>query len=630
MIKITGAGIPYQGTLLAVGQSLTLDAVTEARMVATGNAEYLSEISELYFDKQTESFKTTAPNDGGVFVTATTNPLTGGIEGLVGPDGKQLIGFSSPPDAILAKHGRVLQRLNATNQTVGVTTVTHVLSNERPRFAAYTRKATITSASLSELRFPGLSISTDADDQAFSIDIYIEQIFDNFLGAGANSYLAINVSNATPLASNYSQWLFDATCLRQGWNTLKCRAADSVGVAHSGNLPYGVSRSVTGTGVDFALPIQYIAMQFTRMNGFVVHIDDIRQPARAKPVLVIGFDANEETIETLVAPLFEQHGIESYTTFTHVYEEVSANSAAWERMIRLQKNYGWDILHHTWSHGATEVGRNTSVNLSRVSNVVTALFASAHGIPLLTQFKGCIATATTADLNGIFDMTAPTTTTVTYTAAGANVAGPEAAKIRTMLSEVLGTDTAENRRILKREIQSLADVMRASGLHRQSGAMAYPNNSVPHIDMVNDILPAAGVYLARGSRNGYCSVNELGIDNPLHVGSFPLESATSGYTKLSVIKAKIQGAIDRGEHLWIYGHFIQLAADAGGTVDLEYPPGQGGNPAPPAGALSGGGGWWYYEALKDVIDTVVAPAIANGTLTVMRPSKLRKFMGLGT
>lgn len=565
-------------------------------------------------------------------VTAITDPLTGGIELSVGNKKPLVNSFGkSGPDKILTKHGRILQSLTLPVQTIGTTTATHALSNERPRFSPFTRKMTVTAATQSELRFPSISIVPDATDRAFSIDIYIEGIPDLNLVSPDHPYMSFVITNATSLGANYVQYTFDAAFMRQGWNTFKFRQADINNTKFLGNMAFGSSFAVTGTGVDWTSAIQYISVQAKNMNGYIVHIDDVRQPARAKTVLTIGFDANMEIMETLVAPLLARYGIESYTTFTGVYEEASAlaggASGPWERMKRLQDTYGWDILNHTWSHGATSVGRSQPCTLSRTSNVVTATLTSAHGVPLNSMFKGKIAAAATSDMNGIFDIYADTTTTFKYTAVGAN--GSDSASIRTMLSDVFEADSAENRRLLRREIEGITSVMSAGGLNRQNGAMVWPNNSVPHIDMATDICHEAGIYLARGARRGFTSVNEFGIDNPLHCGSWDMDSGTTSHTRLSGMKAKVQGAIDRGEHIWIYGHYLQVWAEAGGAiVDADAPPGINGNPAPPAGALSGVGGWWYYEMLQDLVETTIAPAIASGDVVVMSPSKLARHLSL--
>lgn len=538
---------------------------------------------------------------------------------------------AASPDSILTKYGRILQSLTLPNQTVGVTTATHALSNERPRFGAFTRKMTISAGTQSELRFPGLNIVPDITDRAISIDIYVESILDSNLVSPDHPRISFVLGNVTP-GANYVQYIFDAAFVRQGWNTFKFRQADIDNTKFVGNMAFGAYKVVTGTGLDWALPITYISVQATNMNGKILHIDDVRQPARAKTILSIGFDANMEILETHVAPLFAKYGIESYTTFTQIYEEESAQQGGvngpWERMKRLQSDFGWDIINHTWSHGATTVGRSQPCTLSRTANIVTVTLTSDHGIALNSQFKGKIATAATADLNGIYTMYANTNNTIKYTAAGADIVS-ESASIRTMLSDIFEDDTAENRRLVAREILGLDSVMRASGLMRQPGALIWANNSVPHIDMVNDVCAKANIGIARGARGGFTSINEFGIDNPLHCGSWDMDSGATSYTRLSGMKARVQGAIDRGEHIWIYGHYLQTWASAGGTiVDSDAPPGINGNPAPPVGALSGTGGWWYFEMLEDLIKTTIAPAIQQGLIIAMRPSSLARHMAL--
>jgi len=329
-----------------------------------------------------------------------TNQITG--KKLSGADGViEIRDLMYPPaDSVLSKYGRTAQDICLATTTVGTTTVTHVLANERPRFSTYTRKATIGANTLSELRFPNLSITADPDDQSLSIDIYIEQMIGEFSEIAPNPFIAVNLSNDTPLGSNYRQWGFGASYLRQGWNTLKMRAADDVGAVSSGNLPFGVSTTTAGTGCNFALPIQYLAIQFTNMNGHVVHIDQVRRSAKAKPVCVFGFDASGASstdnifVDTL-GPLFKSYGTKAYVTFTNVYELISAGSSVWGRLKTLQDTYGWDIINHTWSHGAGEVGRSVVLSsLSRTSNVVTATFPSAHNITIGKRFKALINGAT--------------------------------------------------------------------------------------------------------------------------------------------------------------------------------------------------------------------------------------------
>lgn len=538
-------------------------------------------------------------------------------------------------DGILTKHGRVLDKLTDPTQTIGTTTATHSLSNERPRFGAYTRKMTVTSSggSQSELRFVNRVINPDASDRAFSIDIYVEQIPDSNITAPDNPRLSFVISNGSGSpGSNYIQYVFDHTGIRQGWNTFKFRAADVQNTKLVGNMAYGSYVSATGSGVDWNSAIGYVSVQASDWDGGVFHIDDVRQPARAKPVFILGWDANMEIMESHVAPMLALYGIKAYTTFTKVYEEESAqqggDDGAWARMKRLQDEWGWDIINHSWSHGGTEVGANHAVTLSRTSNVVTVTKSTDHGVPLKVMFKAKITGATTADLNGFFDIYADTATTYKYTATGANV-GSEAAVIRTFLADVLRDDTAENRRLLEREILGNTQLMCASGANRQNGAIIWPNNSVPNIDMVEDLCHEAGIYVGRGARFGFTPVNEFGIVNPLHCGSWDMDSGATSYQRLSFMKLMVQAAIDRGEHIWIYGHYLQLQAEAGGAVvDPDAPPGINGNPLPPAGALSGYGGWWYYEMLEDLIRTTVAPKLASGEMLCMTPSELARYMSL--
>jgi len=312
---------------------------------------------------------------------------------------------------------------------------------------------------------------------------------------------------------------------------------------------------------------------------------------------------------------------------------VYSGGSGWERMADLQSRYGWDAIPHTWNHGATVIGRNaTLTSLSFTADVGTATFSAVHGIPLGTVFKARIRGGSIAAGNIVGEFTVTTTTAATYTAAGAGTGSSTGAILNTMLSEVIDSDTAENRRLALQELKTNADSLRGTGFARGVPYIAYPNNSAMHLDVLQYAAGAAGIRLGRGTRGGYCMVDELGIDNPLNFGSFTMDSGTNASTKTSEIKAKVAGAATRGAHIHIYGHFILDDEDPANAayfpVDPDSPPGQGGNPAPPSGAaLSGTGGWWYLSQVRRLIEDTAGPLIGSGQMLPMSPSQYAAYMG---
>lgn len=525
----------------------------------------------------------------------------------------------------------------ATNITVGTTTLTHSLSNERPRFQAYTRKCVLSSAS-SEIRFASASFTADPVEKALSVDVYIEQMPKEFLG-GSNPYITVQISNTTALGSNYSRWVFDVGYIKQGWNTLKMRFADTVSaISGAGNLPTGCNHPAdVGTGFDWTGTGQFFSLTFTNMDGFTVHIDELRRPAKAVATLTLGFDASgysatDEIYPNKVAPLMAQYGLRGYVTMTNAYELLLSGGQAWTRIASLYNAHRWDVLNHSWSHGATDIGRVvTLTSASRTSNVVTGTVSGGHGLTQNKILKASVQGATPTDMNGVFDITVTSATQFTYSATGADGAGTGTIKLYTFLSEVFTTNNAENQRLLGHEITDVTRVLKACGFPRAAPFMALPNNSVPELALLQTVCAESGIKAIRGYRGGYTQVHELGISNPWHMGSFVLDSGTS-YTRLSEIQAKVQGAIDRGEHIHIFGHFIvddeNPSNSSYAPVDPDYPPAQGGNPAPPAGAsLSGYGGWWYMSALRKLIENTIAPAVRSGALVVKSPSEYLKYVG---
>lgn len=528
---------------------------------------------------------------------------------------------------------------------VGVTDVTHVLSTERPRFSNYTRKTTI-GATTAQIRFVQMgAFAADAANE-FSIDVYLETHPNQYAGSGLTPVITVSLSGSstTSVGSNFSRWSWNATGLRQGWNTLRFGRDDTVTTtAGEGNLPDGMTHPAdVGTGFDWTGTARYVSIDFSNMNGQVVHIDQIRRPARAKPILVIGFDAtgasfDDEVPVTKVAPLFDQAGFAGYFTYAWLYESVGAgNQFKWRRMTELQNRWGWDAVNHTWNHGATARGMNvTLASLASASDVVTATFVSGHGVPLGSQFRALVAGASIGAANGVWQMQAQTINTATYTAAGAGTATATGTiRLTTFLSEVLSTYSAENLRITRHEITDVSTVMRAKGFARAADVIAYPNNSVPELQLLKEACAAAGVVVGRATRYGLTQINEFGINEPLNCGSYELGSG-GGATTTSFIASKIQAAITRGEHIWLYGHFILDDTDPANAAfaplpanGSEYPPSSNGNPAPPAASDSGDGGWWYFSQLRSLVNDTIRPLVASGQIRVMTPSQYVAHMGL--
>lgn len=535
----------------------------------------------------------------------------------------------------VAAHGGAWGNTCATNITIGVTALTHSLSNERPRFETYTRKCVL-SAAASEIRFASANFTADPVEKALSIDIYIEQMPTEW-AAPNNPYIDVSLSNTTALGANYSRWSFSAQYLRQGWNTLKMRQADTVSsTLGAGNLPTGQSHPAdVGTGFNWLAAGQYMALAFTNMNGFTVHVDQLRRPAKAKAVLTIGFDASgynatDEVFVTKVAPLFNSAGIKSYCTMTNIYELIYSGSQAWTRIANLYNNHGWDIINHSWSHGATEVGKLlTASSATRTGGVVTFNTATAHGLSLNRVIKLGMQGGSAADANIVADCTVTSTTAFTYPAAGADGA-ITGLKAYSYLSEVINADTAENERLLRHELTDVTRVLKANGFSRGASMVAYPNNSVPHLAVLERVAASSGILFGRAYRGGFTFVHELGVDNPMAMGSFVMDSGTS-FTRTSEIQAKVLSAIERGEHIHIFGHFIlddeDPANSAYAPVDPDYPPSQNGNPNPPSASLTGFGGWWYMSQLRTLIRDTIAPAIRSGQLLAMSPSEYAAYMG---
>lgn len=524
-----------------------------------------------------------------------------------------------------------------THATVGVTALTRSLTGDYPRFSTATIKCDCT-ASFSQIRFQSINALADPDDLLLTLDIYLPFHPDEFgqtrYPVLTNPSISIRVCNPTVgTGSDSWTWSFDATYLRKGWNTLKMWAGDTIGTVGSGTLAVGMARTVAGAGASFALAIQYLEISFSNMNGKTVYVDQLRRGAKAKTKLVMGFDAsgsayNDTTFTDKVAPLFAQYGTTGYTTLTNIYEMIYSGGSSWMRQIDLYERFGWDVINHTWSHGGTTVGRNQIVTASRATNVVTVVCSAAHGIPIGTVLWGTIRGSQDAAANGVFKMTVTTANNLTYASTGTDGALAGTIYWCTYLSEVFDGSDTSLQPLLNHEIGDVSRTMRSVGFQRSAHIGAYPNNMCPELSMLKIAAADAGVKLFRAYRSGMAMQNEFGLDNPLHIGSIEMGSGAAG-TTTTYVKDKLAGAIGRGDHMWTYGHYVLDETTLGVSVDLEYPPSLGGNPAPPAAGISGTGGWWYLGQIKRFLSESVGPAIAAGNLELMTPSQFSDFVGLG-
>ena len=557
--------------------------------------------------------------------------------------GAQRVGLTDlahpPVDSVLSKYGKTAYDITLGTATpASATSMTWSRSSEKCRFATETIKIQPSADTGSQIYWNNIGMTCDPDDLLYTVDVWVDTLAPTY--PTNTPIITITVSNNAALGSNYDQWTFDNANMRQGWNTFKLWSGDDLtGGYRDSNMPQGATRAKTGTGFDFTQPCQYFAIRFSYMNGYTVYVDQIRRGAKAKPKLVIGMDATgassgDTAFINGLAPLFKRFSVPSYFTYTWVYDALYSATASWDRAVALYRDWGWDAINHSWNHGATVEGRRNTVSISAVSDAATITFSAAHSIPIGKRFKAKISGASPAAFNSTFWMQSTTTTQATYTATGAGTASATGTiYLTTLLSEIWNAYSAEDQRLLDHEIADVSSLMKASGMGRGAHLMAWPNNSVPDLTMVQASCDKAGVRFARGGRQGNCNINEFGIDNPLHIGSWPFESSASLYTTQTTLKKKILGAIGRGDCIFLFGHFILDETDpanvAHASANLEYPPGQGGNPAPPAvGAVNADGGWWYLGQMRQLLEWLQAYR-SSGQIEVLGFRDFAQLNGYG-
>lgn len=544
--------------------------------------------------------------------------------------------------AVRIPQGRLLSQYSKSqveftdNYAWSYTTATGTLDKAYQRYNNYTLRVDMSSNSAQIRKGTNVTITCDPTDQILCIDVYIP--FIPISGASGHS-INVMLTNATGYSANNHTFSFDSNYLRQGWNSLRMWAGDTDGAAGTGTLAYGAGKTVSNAGCNFTSTIGYFEISFNNMNGKSVYLSGIRRAAKAKPILVMGFDATgtatgDNVMTEKVAPLFATYGYMGYFTVTNVYDMLYAGAADDLRKNALYSTHGWDALNHTWNHGGTIPGGSVPVTATSSSDLVT-LVRSAHGYPIASKLHAAVSGASPAGANGVWEMTVTSATNLTYTAAGVGTTTLTGTiMLSTLLQDVVNTPSTVSTQILQHEVGDIASVMRTVGFNRAASIGAWPNNSCPELTTLKAICdqPAVNVKFFRGIKGGTVKINEFGVDNPLHFGSVEWGSGATA-TTLQYVKDKLTGAIGRGEHMWTYGHYVLDDTDAANTayfpVDNGYAPGQGGNPNPPgAGAQGGIGGWWYLSTISRFLAEAVAPAVAAGTLTVRRPSDWANDLGI--
>ena len=558
-------------------------------------------------------------------VAAIANPVTGGIEISVG--GKRVDALSGGIDYLPVKGSTLLDITNSSN-VLSVTTCTLAYDRTITRWGGATLKAT-PSAATAQIRKGSLNLLLDPITQMLSFDVYIPTVVD-----GSKS-ISISLFNSTAWSANNTRWSFNLNALRQGWNTVKCWCGDTDGAVGTGTLSAGVTKTKNGTGFDPLSAIGYFELDIANMSGLDLYFDQFRKACKAKTALVMGFDAtgkdssdNVMTKAGGVAEVMKAAGIPGYFTATYIYDLAYPTAADTLRKEVLYRDYGWDALPHFWNHGGSYPGSTfTAATAVRASNVVTFTATAAHNIPVGTEFYALAEGATPTDMNGLVLCKSTGATTITYPAAGTDGSATGTVTLKTITEKVINADNATTRAILRHELVDLVRLIKAKGWGRAAHIGAYPNNSVGVMEVTQPICAEAGIKFFRSIKKRTVSVSEFGVDNPLHFGSVEMGSGSTA-TTLTDLKNALAGAIGRGEHLWTYGHYVLDETDpanaAHANANLEYAPGQGGNPAPPGVSY---GGWWYLGTIKRFINEAVLPAIAAGNLIATRPSDWAASLG---
>jgi hypothetical protein len=540
---------------------------------------------------------------------------------------------------IVKRGSNLIDTTISTGWTRSGTGTTYKASSLYSRRSSHTLEIDMTSASAdATLEWSNATgVAADPTDQLLAFDIYIPEIVQPNVGGTVG--INIFVSNATTYAAPGTLWVVNSNYLRQGWNQIVLCGKDADGALSSdrgtGTLPFGMSKAGASGGaspLNWSNPIKFIqiVITYSSVNKRKLYLDSqIRIPAKIRPFVCVGFDSSgssltdDEFIDN-TAPFMQSLGIPSYFTMTQVYDAIYMGTQDDDRRELLYSGYKWDAINHSWSHGASVPGvyysSGNSLVVSGTGTLATLTLSAAHGWTVGTKVLIAVMGATGAsatNANGVFEATVTTTTAVAYAITG-GTDGTATGTVRasTYLNDVFNTVAVTNQPIilgaenalaaLRHEFLDINYYGRMKGWRRGSAFMAYPNNSLPDMRIMEPVAVAAGIKLAREGRGTTVRVGEFGVDNPLAMGAIELNSGSTGSTYTDLVNAA-QGAINRGQGLHIYGHYLRdESLDA--VVDIDSPPGKNGNPAAPGASP---GLWWYRATFRKLMTHLKSRADAD-------------------
>lgn len=538
-------------------------------------------------------------------------------------------GDGIPRNRIVKRGSNLIDTTISTGWTRSGTGTVYRASSLYSRRSSHTLEVDMTGASAdAQLQWSNATgVAADPTDQLLAFDVYIPEIVQGNVGGLVT--INVFVSNATTYAAPGTAWVINSNYLRQGWNQVVLCGKDADGALGSdrgvGTLPYGMSKTGASAGaspLNWSNPIKFIEITFvySSVNKRKLYLDSqIRIPAKIKPFVCVGFDASGHTLtddEFLndTAPFMYEQGIPSYFTMTQVYDAIYMGTQDDDRRETLYRTYGWNAINHSWSHGASVPGVNytsgNSLVVSGTGTLATVTLGTAHGWTIGTRVLISVTGATGAsstNANGVFEATVTTTTAVTYPiTGGTDGTATGTTRVSTYLNDVFNSVAVTNQPIvlaaanaqaaLNHEMADINYYWRMKGWGKGSRVHAYPNNSLPDMRLMTVAATAAGIKLARSVQGTTTRVGEFGVDNPLAMGAVEMNSGSAGSTYADLVNA-YQGAVNRGQGLHIFGHFLRNEAlDA--VVDIDSPPGKNGNPAAPGASP---GLWWYRGTFRKLM-----------------------------
>lgn len=444
-------------------------------------------------------------------VTATTNPLTGGISFQAGANipiamrgdetrvfqGGQPFGITRP----VISQGIMFSDFSGTRCTAvsaAATALTDYTGYDGSAIAQPVQSITglpsmlklvITSDATQQLQITNANLGNVTLNGTIGFWVYADM---SAKVGGSGASIGFDLFNSTSWAANYTRCAFNGNQIRHGWNFLvykQIKEVADMGTSGSPEIPFvGLSSYKSGTGANGDIKnnqLKYINIDITSGNNCTLYFDSMWTGFSSKAQFVIGCDQATNDTVAYALPKFQEKGWKGYFASPYrVWTSGTKLVSTWDNSPQSQSNSliaaGWDCINHTVNH-----------------------------LP-----------------NGAI------------------------------------TNPGE----IRYEIEASTAWYLARGLTKGTEFYASPQSSTSLL--AERIISECGIKLQRHSKRSNVQVTQFGVDNINHVGAIDMSNNTALFQKATLIKSWVDNIIAYGATGFPFWHSITTLGDTGTGEDL--------------------------------------------------------------